>query len=119
MNNAKITLAEAQAAVDWWIGTTGGGYFSRLTNLAVLTEEVGELARIIARTDGDQRAKPSDDISQAALADELADILWVTLAIANQSDVDLQQAFVNNLAKKNIRDKDRFRTPAPTSEENS
>lgn len=103
-----ITLAQAQAAVDRWVTTIGGGYFSPLTNMALLTEEVGELARIIARRFGDQRAKAGDDISPAATADELADIMWVTMALANQTGVDLSKALADNIAKKTSRDRHRF-----------
>lgn len=109
----ELTLAGAQRTVDRWISTVGRGYFSRLTNLAMLAEEVGEVARIIARADGEQRAKASDDISDARLADELADVLWITLALANQSHIDISEAFVNNLRKKNIRDKERFAGDTP------
>lgn len=109
----ELSLAGAQRTVDRWISTVGRGYFSRLTNLAMLAEEVGEVARIIARADGEQRAKASDDISDARLADELADVLWITLALANQSHIDISEAFVNNLRKKNIRDKERFADDTP------
>lgn len=101
----NISLREAQAAVDRWISTIGHGYFSPLTNMAVLTEETGEVARIMARRYGDQRAKEGDD---RCLADELADVLWVTLAIANQTGVDLTDAFRRNIEKKTLRDKERF-----------
>lgn len=101
----SITLSQAQAQIDRWITTTGGGYFSPLTNMAVLAEEVGEVARIIARRYGDQRAKAGDNDN---LADELADVLWVTLAIANQTGVDITAAFRGNIAKKSARDRDRF-----------
>ncbi len=107
-NTKSISLAELQKIVDRWITTTGGGYFSRLTNMVVLTEEVGELARIIARRDGDQRPKSDDAVSDEKLADELADILWVTIALANQSGVNLEDAFAKNIDKKNTRDKERF-----------
>lgn len=103
-----ITLAEAQAAVDSWIRGAGRGYFSELTNMAVLTEETGELARIMARRFGDQRAKASDIIDDTALADELADIMWVVMAIANQTGVDLAAAFRASLVKKTNRDATRF-----------
>lgn len=105
-NTPSPTLRDVQATVDRWITTVGNGYFSELTNMAVLAEEVGEVARVIARTYGDQRAKPGDD---RRLADELADVLWVVAALANQTGVDLSEAFANNLAKKNIRDIDRFK----------
>lgn len=102
-----MTVAEIQATVDRWIRDVGGGYFSPLTNMAVLTEEVGEVARLMARTYGDQTFKASDRAH--SLADELADVVWVVAAIANQTGVDLSAAFMNNLAKKNLRDKERFK----------
>ena len=98
---ADLTLADAQKAVDEWIRTVGVRYFSPLTNMAVLAEECGEVARVIARTDGEQSAKPGEKLD---LADELADLLWVTIAIANQHDIDLQEAFRQNLLKKTARD---------------
>lgn len=101
----NISLREAQEAVDRWISTIGHGYFSPLTNMAVLAEETGEVARIIARRYGDQKAKQGDS---GDLADELADVLWVTLALANQTGVDLTDAFRRNIEKKTRRDKDRF-----------
>ena len=102
-NTPDIGLREAQGAVDRWIGTIGVRYFSPLTNMAVLTEEVGEVARIMARTYGDQSAKPGDKGADA-LADELADVVWVVAAIANQTGVDLAEAFRVNLDKKTRRD---------------
>lgn len=101
----QITLSQAQSRIDRWIKTFGGGYFSPLTNMAVLTEEVGEVARIVARRYGDQKAKTGDNDD---LADELADVLWVTLAIANQTAVDITEAFRRNLEKKTARDHGRF-----------
>ncbi len=101
----NISLRQAQEAVDRWITTIGHGYFSPLTNMAVLTEETGEVARIMARRYGDQRAKEGDDHD---LADELADVLWVTLALANQTGVDLTDAFRRNIEKKTRRDRERF-----------
>lgn len=101
-----MTIKELQQTVDRWITTVGVRYFSPLTNMAVLTEEVGEVARIMARRHGDQSFKPGENPD---LADELADVLWVVTAIANQEDIDLTEAIVNNLDKKNIRDKDRHR----------
>ncbi len=101
-----ITLRELQDAVDRWITTVGVRYFSPLTNMAILAEETGEVARIMARTDGDQSWKPGE---KASLADELADVVWVVAAIANQHGIDLTEAFMNNLAKKSIRDKERHR----------
>ncbi len=100
----EITISELQNAVDRWITTVGVRYFSPLTNMAILAEETGEVARIMARTYGDQSFKPGEN---ADLADELADMLWVIAAIANQTGVNLTEAFMNNLAKKNIRDKER------------
>lgn len=102
----QISIKEAQSIVDKWITTVGGGYFSPLTNMAMLTEEVGEVARIIARRYGDQVAKESD-VSKD-LGDELADVLWVVLALANQTGVDLTAALARNLEKKNTRDAKRF-----------
>lgn len=100
-----MTLEEAQQAVDQWINTVGVRYFSELTNMTILTEEVGELARIMARKYGDQSFKPSDQGYD--LADEMADVLWVLICLANQTGVDLTQALEKNFKKKNIRDKDR------------
>jgi NTP pyrophosphatase (non-canonical NTP hydrolase) len=105
MESKNITLPEAQQMVDEWIKTIGVRYFSELTNLAMLTEEVGELARIIARTYGDQSFKKSDEGKD--LADELADVLWVLICLANQTGVDLNEAFLKNIEKKTSRDKDR------------
>jgi len=102
-----MTLEEAQKVVDDWIQTTGVRYFNELTNMAILTEEVGELARLIARVYGEQSFKESD--KGRDLGDELADILWVVICLANQTGVDLTQAFNANLEKKNTRDKDRHR----------
>lgn len=99
------TLESVQTQVDEWITTIGVRYFSELTNMAILTEEVGELARIMARRYGDQSEKESD--RNANLADEMADILWVLAALANQTGVDLSAAFHANLEKKTQRDADR------------
>lgn len=99
------TLADVQRIVDQWIRTTGRGYFSELTNAVILAEETGEVSRVMARIYGDQKAKPGDKTN---LADELADLLWVLTAIANQTGVNLTEAFEANLRKKNLRDKDRF-----------
>jgi NTP pyrophosphatase (non-canonical NTP hydrolase) len=104
---ASPTLTEVQAAVDQWITTVGVRYFSELTNMAILTEEVGELARLMARTYGDQSFKASD--LNRDLADEMADVLWVLVCLANQTGVDLTDAFAKNLAKKNSRDATRHR----------
>lgn len=103
---APLTLQEIQSIVDKWIKSTGVRYFNELTNMAILTEEVGEVARIIARRYGEQSEKPSDQ--DKVLADELADVLWVVICLANQTGVDLHQAFLNNLNKKNTRDSDRY-----------
>ena len=100
-----MTLKEAQTAVDEWIKTYGVRYFSELTNMALLTEEVGELARIIARTYGEQSFKESD--KNRNMADEMADILWVLLCLANQTGVDLTEAFAKNMEKKTSRDRER------------
>ena len=97
-----MTLQEAQQNVDQWIKTTGVRYFSELTNMAILTEEVGEVARLMSRTYGDQSSKESDTRKQ--LSDELADVLWVLICIANQTGVDLTEAMQKNFEKKNIRD---------------
>lgn len=97
-----MTIQEAQAQVDQWIKTVGVRYFSELTNMAILTEEVGELARIMARTYGDQSFKKTD--LGKDLADEMADVLWVLICLANQTGVDLTTALQKNFEKKNIRD---------------
>lgn len=101
-----MTLEEAQKSVDNWIKTYGVRYFSELTNMAVLTEEVGELARIMARKYGDQSFKAGENTN---LGDEMADVLWVLLCLANQTGVDLTDAFKKNLEKKTTRDKDRHK----------
>ena len=100
-----MTIKEAQIAVDEWIKTYGVRYFSELTNMAILTEEVGELARVIARTYGDQSFKESD--KNRNMADEMADILWVLICLANQTGVDLTDAFAKNMEKKTSRDRER------------
>ena len=97
-----MTIKEAQTTVDEWIKTVGVRYFSELTNMAQLTEEVGEVARIIARRYGEQSEKESD--KNKDLGDELADVLWVLICLANQTGVDLTEAFQKNLEKKNSRD---------------
>lgn len=101
-----MTIEEAQKQVDTWIKTYGVRYFSELTNMAILTEEVGEVARIMARTYGDQSTKAGE---KTELADELADVMWVLMCIANQTGVDLTEAFRRNLEKKTQRDKERHR----------
>ncbi|MCB2221889.1 MAG: nucleotide pyrophosphohydrolase [Bacteroidetes bacterium] len=102
-----MTIKEAQQAVDHWINTTGVRYFSELTNMAVLTEEVGEVARIMARKYGDQSYKESD--KKVDLADEFADVLWVLICLANQTGVDLTEAFHRNMEKKTQRDSKRHK----------
>lgn len=102
-----MTITEAQQQVDNWIKTVGVRYFSELTNMTILTEEVGELARIMARTYGDQSFKQSD--LGKDLGDEMADILWVLLCLANQTGIDLTDALQKNFEKKNSRDADRHR----------
>ena len=100
-----MTIDEAQKIVDEWINTLGVRYFNELTNMALLTEEVGELARIIARKYGEQSFKESD--KQYNLADEMADVLFVLICLANQTGVNLSEALKNNLEKKTNRDKER------------
>ena len=100
-----MTIKEAQEKVDKWINTTGVRYFNELTNMALLTEEVGEVARIIARKYGEQSSKKSDE--NFDLADELSDVLFVLICLANQTGVDLTKSFETNLLKKETRDKDR------------
>lgn len=102
-----MTITEAQQRVDEWIKTTGVRYFSELTNMAILTEEVGEVARIISRKYGEQSFKETDKDKE--LGDELADVLWVLLCLANQTGVDLSAALEKNFEKKSIRDATRHR----------
>ena len=106
-----MTIQKAQEAVDKWIKEYGVRYFSELTNMAVLTEEVGELAKIMARRYGEQSWKANDpraiDNGKQALGDEMADVLWVLLCLANQTGVDLTEELNKNLEKKTIRDKNR------------
>jgi len=101
----KITIADAQLQVDQWIKTIGVRYFSELTNLGILMEEVGELSRLMVRKYGEQSFKESDKNKE--LSDEMADVLWVLLCLANQTGVDLTEALQKNLEKKTLRDKDR------------
>lgn len=101
----EITLKEAQQLVDNWIRTYGVRYFNELTNMAILTEEVGEVARLIARTYGEQSFKESD--KNKNLGDEMADVLWVLICLANQTGIDLTDAFRKNIEKKTSRDKNR------------
>lgn len=106
-----MTLQEAQQQVDRWIKEYGGGYFSELTNLGILAEEAGELARWIVRHYGDQSFKPSEQAVDVkiSISDELADVLWVLLCLANQMDIDVTKAFEKNLEKKTTRDHSRHR----------
>lgn len=99
-----MTLQEAQKRVDAWIKEYGVRYFSELTNMACLTEEVGELARVIARRYGEQSAKPGEELN---LSEEMADVLWVLICLANQTGVDLTEALEHSFAKKTKRDADR------------
>jgi len=103
----EVTISEAQQLVDDWINTVGVRYFNELTNTAILMEEVGELARIIARKYGEQSFKESD--KEVNMADEMADILWVLICLANQTGVDLTESLHKNFDKKNIRDFDRHK----------
>ena len=102
-----MTIQEAQEIVDKWINTTGVRYFNELTNMAILTEEVGEVARIIARKYGEQSFKESDKNKE--LSEELADVLFVLICLANQTGVNLTEALTTNLEKKSIRDADRHK----------
>ena len=102
-----MTINEAQELVDQWINTTGVRYFNELTNMAMLTEEVGEVARIIARKYGEQSFKESDKAID--LADEMADVLFVLICLANQTGIDLEKALEKNLEKKEVRDKTRHK----------
>lgn len=104
---ADITLRQAQEQVDEWIRTVGVRYFSEMTNLGILMEEVGELSRLMVRKYGDQTFKESDKGRE--MADEMADVLWVLICLANQTGVDLTTALENNFLKKNTRDATRFR----------
>lgn len=105
--NDELSIADAQKMVDDWIKNYGVRYFSELTNMAILTEEVGELARIMARTYGDQSFKKSD--LNKNLPDEMADVLWVLICLANQTGVDLTRAFRENIEKKTQRDNTRHK----------
>lgn len=105
--NTEKTIAQWQVEVDKWIKTYGVRYFSELTNMAILTEEVGELARIMSRTYGDQSFKKSD--LDKNLADEMADVLWVLMCMANQTGVDLNAALLKNMEKKTSRDAERHK----------
>ncbi len=103
----QLTVAQAQQLVDNWIREVGVRYFSPLTNMAILAEETGEVARIMARLYGEQSFKEGESHD---LGDELADLLWVVMAIANQCDIDLTEAFRRNLAKKSSRDAERHKS---------
>jgi len=107
MNSDNLTLNQAQETVDEWIKTIGVRYFSELTNTAILMEEVGELARIMARKYGDQSFKESE--KDKVLADEMADVLWVLICLANQTGVNLSEAFIKNMEKKTNRDSERHK----------
>ncbi len=102
-----MRIKEAQEQVDAWIKRYGVRYFSELTNMALLTEEVGEVARIMAREYGEQSYKAEKNQSKGALGDELADVLWVLICIANQTGIDLEESFKMNMKKKTDRDKER------------
>jgi NTP pyrophosphatase (non-canonical NTP hydrolase) len=105
--NKCMTIEDAQKIVDQWITTTGIRYFNELTNTAILMEEVGEVARIMARQYGEQSFKKSD--TEVNLADEMADVLFVLICLANQTGIDLTDALEKNMEKKNIRDADRHK----------
>ncbi len=103
----EITIKEAQTKVDEWIKTVGVKYFSELTNLGILMEEVGELSRLIVRIYGEQSFKESE--KHKKLSDEMADVLWVLICLANQTGVDLTEALEKNFAKKGLRDAERHK----------
>jgi NTP pyrophosphatase (non-canonical NTP hydrolase) len=113
--NIVMTIQNAQQQVDQWIKTVGVRYFSELTNMAILTEEVGELARHMSRQFGEQSYKEgsvpplSGEVRRELLADEMADVLWVLICLANQTGVDLTEALIKNFEKKNIRDAERHK----------
>jgi NTP pyrophosphatase (non-canonical NTP hydrolase) len=102
-----MTIKNAQIMVDQWINQYGVRYFSELTNMVLLTEEIGEVARIIARRFGEQSEKPSD--KEINLADEMADVLFVLICLANQTNIDLEKAFIKNIEKKTFRDAGRHK----------
>jgi len=114
MTADEMTIREAQQLVDGWIRTTGVRYFSELTNMAILTEEVGEVARLMSRIYGDQSFREVD--KDKKLSDELADVMWVILCIANQTGTDLTESLRKNFDKKNIRDADRHQQNSKLSE---
>lgn len=101
----EITISQAQQKVDQWINTTGVRYFNELTNLGILMEEVGELSRLMVRKYGEQSFKESDKVKE--IADEMADVLWVLICLANQTGINLTEALQKNFEKKNTRDKKR------------
>ena len=107
-----MEISQLQEKVDQWINTIGVRYFSELTNMAILIEEVGELARLMARLYGDQSFKNKEEEKNARelLADEMADMLWVLICLANQTGIDLEKAMINNFNKKTTRDKDRHKS---------
>jgi NTP pyrophosphatase (non-canonical NTP hydrolase) len=107
--NVSPSIQEVQAMVDQWIKTVGVRYFSELTNTAVLMEEVGELARLMSRTYGDQSFKSGEKQGTEALGEEMADVLFVLVCLANQTGVDLTQAFLKSMEKKTVRDSDRHK----------
>ena len=107
--NASLSIAQAQALVDAWIKTVGVRYFSELTNTAVLMEEVGELARLMSRSYGDQSFKAGEKQGPEALGEEMADVLFVLICLANQTGVDLTKAFTQSMEKKSKRDADRHK----------
>ena len=111
--NKEFSIREAQQRVDTWIKTFGVRYFSELTNMACLTEEVGELARVIARLYGDQSFKKGE---QANLSEEMADVLWVLICLANQTGIDLTEALEQSFEKKTKRDKERHKNNSKLSE---
>jgi NTP pyrophosphatase (non-canonical NTP hydrolase) len=128
LNFLKMTIQQAQQQVDGWIKSVGVRYFSELTNMAILTEEVGELARHMARQYGDQSYKegenppPLEGVGGGPIADEMADVLWVLICLANQTGVDLTEALQKNFEKKNTRDAERhqrnekLKPPTPKGE---
>ncbi|MCM2372417.1 nucleotide pyrophosphohydrolase [Aporhodopirellula aestuarii] len=107
-DSGPLTIGDAQRCVDQWIQTIGVRYFNELTNLAQLMEEVGEVARILSRSHGEQSSKPGE--SPGELADELADVMFVLICLANQSGIDLTEALRKNLIKKTHRDRDRHQS---------
>lgn len=105
-----MTIKEAQHHVDSWIKKFGNGYFQPVTNIGILAEEVGELAHIVLRRYGEQRPKEGDKIDDESISSELADVLWVTIALANQMNIDLTKAFEKTIEKKTVRDSRRFQS---------